>query len=497
MLSEVGTKINFAELKARGISTEQIETQLENFRKGFPFMPLTAAATPNKGILQLEEKELDQYIQYFEQEASEKSLLKFVPASGAASRMFKELFDFAQNPSEGHKALELLRNYKQLAFAQDIEEFLEEENIDSNKLSIENYADIASFILEADGLNYGHLPKGLIKFHKYNGNSRTAFEEHLVEAANYVKTGDAARIHFTVSPEHEDEIRGHIDDVLPKYEQAFGIKYDINYSTQKPSTDTIAVDLDNEPFLEDGKPLFRPGGHGALIENLNEVEGDVVFIKNIDNVVPDRLKDNTYQYKKALGGYLLSLQEKAFSFLKQLSTGNVSEEELKTIENFCQVLGIKAPAGADKKEYFLSALNRPIRVCGMVKNEGEPGGGPFWVKEHDGTNSLQIVESSQIDMDNEAQKAIVAEATHFNPVDLICGIKDFEGNPFNLKDFVNPETGFISQKSKNGRDLKAQELPGLWNGAMHNWITLFVEVPVITFNPVKTVNDLLREQHQN
>ncbi len=360
------------------------------------------------------------------------------------------------------------------------------------------------YLLEDKGLGYGKLPKGLLKFHHYDSANRVALEEHLVEAAKYgtSKNGKAI-VHFTVSPEHMEKFAEQVHKVKAKYENEFKVTYDISFSVQKSSTDMIAVDMENEPFREkDGSLLFRPGGHGALIENLNDLNANLIFIKNIDNVVPDRLKKTTTVYKKAIGGLLLKLQSEAFELLKGLDKRN-DPELIKRVAEFAKTeLNIKIPQDFeglnlnDKKSFLHRHLNRPIRICGMVKNEGEPGGGPFWVKNSKGEVSLQVVESSQVNSNDDAQMEILKSSTHFNPVDLVCGIKNYNGESFDLHKFIDPETGFISIKSKDGKNLKAQELPGLWNGAMADWITIFVEVPVITFNPVKTVNDLLRPQHQ-
>jgi len=349
------------------------------------------------------------------------------------------------------------------------------------------------------------LPKALLHFHLYPDGPRRAFEEHLVEAAHYAadKKG-VARVHFTVSPEHQQEFEEAVESARTKYENHFGIHFNISFSQQKSSTDTMAVDMDNEPFRnEDGSLLFRPGGHGALIENLNDLKGEIIFVKNIDNIVPDRLRDTTYLYKKVIGGLLFRLQEKAFYYLDKLEEGNLSDEELDEIKTFArEQLNIFIPVAyegyekIEKIDFLFNKINRPMRVAGMVKNEGEPGGGPFWVVNEQDEWSLQIVESSQMNLKDAEQQKIVSGATHFNPVDLVCGVRDYQGNPFDLREFVDPQTGFISVKSKDGRELKALELPGLWNGAMADWITLFVEAPLVTFNPVKTINDLLRPQHQ-
>jgi hypothetical protein len=338
----------------------------------------------------------------------------------------------------------------------------------------------------------------------YDEHFRTPVEEHLEEAALYVRDSDGrAVIHFTVSPEHMAGIREHVDHALGRYKES-GIRHDVSYSLQKPSTDTIAVDMEGAPFREKGgEILFRPGGHGALLENLNDLQGDIIFIKNIDNVVPDRLKKETTAYKKALGGYLIGLQDRVFEYLGQLSGPPPGQGILKQMLRFAEEELYRIPpgggAGLSAQEmisFLISAMNRPLRVCGVVRNAGEPGGGPFWVEHQDGTQSLQIVESSQVDMESSDQKAIWESSTHFNPVDLVCGVRDYRGRPFDLRDYVDPLTGFISIKSKDGKELKALELPGLWNGSMAFWNTVFVEVPSITFNPVKTVMDLLRKEHQ-
>ena len=358
-------------------------------------------------------------------------------------------------------------------------------------------------MLDKSGLNYGQLPKGLLLFHNYSEGPRTPMEEHLVEGALYAESGGEANVHFTVSHEHLQLFEQKVADKQAQYAQKYGIKYNISFSEQKPSTDTVAANPDNTPFRnEDGSLLFRPGGHGALIENLNEISADVVFIKNIDNVVPDRLKPETVTYKQVIAGILVSLQKKVFQYLEILESGAYTHETLEEIIRFvkhdlcCKKKDIKNLEDAELVIFLKEKLNRPIRVCGVVKNVGEPGGGPFLTYNQDGTVSLQILESSQIDKTNEEYMRMFKEGTHFNPVDLVCAIKDYKGKPFNLPDYVDKTTGFISSKSKNGKELKALELPGLWNGAMSNWNTIFVEVPLGTFNPVKTVNDLLREQHQ-
>jgi len=507
------------QIKDHGVSLPGIEKQIENFRKGFAFANLIKPAIVNDGILRFNSLEVNDLANFYEQNQNGKKLIKFVPASGAASRMFKELFSFLENYSvssddiikfEEDKGFNSIYNFierlTEFAFYPELVAILKKNGISiEDSLQRKEFHIIIGYLLAEHGLNYGQLPKGLLKFHKYPGSNRTPAEEHLVEAALYGKSETGtAQVHFTISPEHAGLFNEHINRIIEKYKEKFNLEYEIGFSEQKKSTDTIAVDLNNNPFLDKNSRLvFRPGGHGALIENLNDLDGDIIFIKNIDNVVPDSLKPETTLYKKALAGLLLQKQEKVFGYLNVLEGKTFDEAKINEIVDFSKnELNTIIPASFydlnlnDKKEYLFQYLNRPMRVCGMVKNEGEPGGGPFWVKNNKGEISLQIIESSQIDHDNMEQKTIAKNATHFNPVDLICVIKDYRGEKFDLLKFVDPETGFISLKSKDGRELKAQELPGLWNGAMANWITVFVEVPVITFNPVKTVNDLLRDSHR-
>jgi hypothetical protein len=510
------TTTDLKQIKERGSSIETVNLQIENFKKGFPFLQLQKAATPDRGIIVLNSEEIDDMIAFYNQAAKQKQIVKFVPASGAASRMFKLLFGFLEIADEEPKVLEAFANGTGLqsigTFFNRINDFAFAPTLDKQLqkggksilscLEQKDYTSILTALLESDGLGYGNAPKGLLEFHRYESGTRTPAVEHLVEGALYAQSADkTVKIHFTVSPEHKANFQEHIRENSAEYESKYGIKYNVSFSEQKAYTDTIAVGLDNEPFREeDGSLLFRPAGHGALIANLNEIDADIIFIKNIDNVIPDRIKEDTVNYKKALAGTLLQYQAKLFNYLKELETG-VKTDRLNEMLAFLkeELNTDDLPKFSNDKETadFLKAkFNRPIRICGMVKNEGEPGGGPFFAKNNDGTQSLQIAESSQIDFGKPGQKAIAESATHFNPVDLVCGVKDYEGNKFDLTKYVDAETGFISQKSKDGRELKAQELPGLWNGAMSDWNTFFIEVPVSTFNPVKTVNDLLRPQHQ-
>ncbi|MGL4292293.1 MAG: DUF4301 family protein [Bacteroidales bacterium] len=496
-------------LKKKGISSEKAESQLNDFKQGFPYLKLKAPASIGHGILLIPEDEKDHYRQAWENYLREnKQILKFVPASGAASRMFKDLFEFVSSSYDEPKSdfeKTFFNNISHFAFYQDLNNIClinEEKNI-PQLLQEKAFKAIVRNLLEPNGLNYGSLPKGMLKFHVYPDMIRTAMEEHLVEGALYAANGmKEVNLHFTVSPEHKILFENLVKQKNQIFEEKFGVNYQITFSVQKSSTDTIAADAENQPFRDQGRLVFRPGGHGALIENLNELEADVIFIKNIDNVVPDWLKDITVCYKQILGGVLVTAQQQIFEYLNLLESGKYTHEQLLTILSFVQTtLSVKNPDTKTLEDselalYLKSKLQRPLRVCGMVKNIGEPGGGPFLAFNADGTYSLQILESSQINMQDPLSAAMFRESTHFNPVDLVCAVRDQHGNAYDLSDFVDPQTGFISLKSKNGQELKALELPGLWNGAMADWNTIFVEVPIETFNPVKTVNDLLRKQHQ-
>jgi len=491
----------------QGMSVDRAEEQIQHFIKGFPYLPILREVTPNDGIKILNEHELNHFLETFPEIASDKKIIKFVPASGAASRMFKELFTFIESQQQIPNAYidNFINNIKSFAFYPSLALVMKVKGLDI-ELCLENkdYKTIIEFLLKDKGLNYGQLPKGLIQFHSYSDHIRTPVYEHFIEGILYgIGKHNTVRLHFTVSPEHYSKFQDEIKHVQPKLEKQFEVTFEVTFSEQKKSTDTIAVNEDNTPFIEDdGSILFRPAGHGALLENLNDLDADLIFIKNIDNVVPDRLKETTKDYKIALGALLIRTQKKVFEALELISARpdaaslafgeNIYQNDL--LRNFPS--DYSSFLLNEKLNYIFKYLNRPLRVCGMVKNTGEPGGGPFWVKEEDGTASLQIAETAQIDLNNLDQSVILKASTHFNPVDLVCATKDFKGKRFNLIEFRDNSTGFITEKSKNGKILKAQELPGLWNGSMANWNTLFVEVPIETFNPVKTVNDLLREEHQ-
>lgn len=493
------TQEDKAYLAKKGITEDKLNAQLECFKTGFPWLKLAGAASPGKGIMTPDKEEKDTYLNAWTDYLNgDGKVLKFVPASGAASRMFKNLFEYLDNGEKTSFIQKFEDGIEHFAFIDDLKAAIAKNGGDSSvKTAI-------ATLLGDNGLSYGKLPKGLLKFHKYDDGARTPVEEHLVEGALYAggKTGNV-HVHFTVSPEHRSLFEALVANVAPKYEAQFGVKYSVSFSEQKSSTDTVAANPDNTPFRgKDGKILFRPGGHGALIENLNDLDADIIFIKNIDNVVPDRLKPETTEYKKLIAGVLVSKQSKAFKYLQLLDSGVYTHEQLEEIIRFlqndlsCRNPELKNLEDAELAIYLHKKLNRPMRVCGMVKNVGEPGGGPFLAYNNDGTISLQILESSQIDTANEEYMKMFQNGTHFNPVDLVCAVKDYKGNKFDLKKYVDHKTGFISNKSKDGKELKALELPGLWNGSMSDWNTIFVEVPLATFNPVKTVNDLLREQHQ-
>ena len=468
-------------MEEHGLTPAALETQLKNFREGFPFLPVTRAASCGDGIRVLDAAGIEPAAARYDRAKESLRVVKFVPASGAATRMFKDLFEFVREGRRTAVVGELLANRRRFAFWPELRTIIGD---DADELrTVEN--------IVAEGLRYGETPKGLVSFHRYGDEVRKAVEEHLVEGAQYAAAGGEVKIHFTVSPEHLTRFEALLAEKIPGYESRFGVKYRISFSVQDPSTDTLAVNPDCTPFRRaDGRLLFRPAGHGALIGNLGKIDADIVFVKNIDNVTTDARRSDTVLYKKALAGVLLALQERIFEYLMALE---VPGAELEPIAAFIEnELCVKLP-----KDYgtalLRQVLDRPIRVCGMVRNEGEPGGGPFWVAGADGLETLQIAESNQIAPE---KRELMRSATHFNPVDLVCSFRTSKGGRFDLREFVDPATGFISRKSDGGRELLAQELPGLWNGAMARWNTVFVEVPITTFSPVKVVTDLLRPEHQ-
>jgi len=513
------TKDHIKQIQAKGLTLNTVNQQIATFKAGIPYSTIVDAATIDNGILKPDDTTIDKYIAHFNHEKTALKLLKFVPASGAATRMFKFLYKFLREYNPEEQSLNAYinkNNLKDLSlFLVGLEKFpfynqvvtqLQSGGITYSELNDnEKVLHFVDVMLNETHLNFGNSPKGLLPFHDYkNDRIVTAFEEHLYEAALYASVNDNAELHFTISERFKDRFINEFNRIETYVEEQTGIHFNITYSYQKESTDTIAVTTNNTPYKNsDGNLVFRPSGHGALIKNLNALEADIVFIKNIDNVVVQQFREDVAKYKQLLAGILLDLQEQVFGFLNILENNVVTEKVLNSIAEFLtRQLNVKISSEFEKYsekykiEYLFEKLNRPIRICGMVKNEGEPGGGPFWVRDHNHKQSLQIVESAQINLKDKTQKQQFKNATHFNPVDLVCGIKDYKGNPFNLEDFVDETAGFISSKTVEGNAIKALELPGLWNGSMAFWNTVFVEVPIITFNPVKTVNDLLKVAHQ-
>lgn len=510
------------QLEERGISLAEASRQVQDIRNGFPYLDIQASASLERGIVRLDREEEAYYMDAWQEYLSqpEANVCKMVPASGAASRMFKGLFAFVDGDIKDDKAKDD-KNYKEpdtpelQRFFDELSHFAFYDKLGmaclrthwtnlSKLIEDKRYVQIVKTLLNEKGLNYGQLPKGMLLFHRYAKGGCTAAEEHLVEGAMYARNGSGkVRVHFTVSPEHRAHFESTLESARPFFEDKFGVFYEITYSEQKPSTDTLALTPEGDIFRKgDGTMLFRPGGHGALISNLGDLDADIVFIKNIDNVVPDHLKAETVMNKKLLGGVLIKLREQIFAYTKLLERGKATASQLSEICQFLEnTLCISVPERleeqpAELQEWLLRKLDRPIRVCGMVRNQGEPGGGPFLIREADGSTSLQILESSQINTADEEQRAFFESGGYFNPVDLVCSLRNHKGEKYELADYVNPKTAFLASKSQSGRELIALERPGLWNGAMHHWTTVFVDVPIETFNPVKEVNDLLRPEHQ-
>ncbi|MEA1935724.1 MAG: DUF4301 family protein [Thermodesulfobacteriota bacterium] len=508
MTGSIFTDEDIKRIEAERLTEEKALAQLEFFRMGAPFVRLNRPCMVGDGITVIPEEEREGLIAVYDGAVKKGRMTKFVPASGAASRMFRDWYKCYESKSldsDPEMGADFAGDLDKYAFYDDLSGIVSREGYDVvDLIRDKKFSIILEYILTVRGLNYAHLPKALLKFHVYPDHNRTSLEEHMVEAALYVRdAGSVCRIHCTVSEEHKSDVGNYFSRVREYYENRYGVTFDFRLSAQFTSTNTIAVDMENRPFRDSkGILIFRPGGHGALLKNLNAIDGDIIFLKNIDNIVPDRLKEITVRYKKILGGYLVRLQEEIFKYLRLLSSEEMDKKFLSKVASFCEErLHIVFPPGFEgfsdvaKKDFLVDRLNRPLRVCGMVKNVGEPGGGPFWVEEEDGTQSLQIIEGAQIDMGSEQQREIWTSATHFNPVDLVCGVRDYRSEKFDLDGFVDRKTVLITQKSEEGRNLKALELPGLWNGSMAYWNTIFVEVPIETFNPVKTVNDLLRKQH--
>lgn len=507
------TEKDIIQLEKKGISKDKVARQVETFKEGIPFVDLKKAAVVDFGITKVNKAEEKELISFFEDNIEGRKLLKFVPASGAASRMFKAMFNFIEafdpkteqlsdyiKRTDDTAVEQFYQGMQNFSFYKEIMQRIEGKHSNDGEL-------VHAFVnemLSEDGLNYGFYPKGLLPFHDCKRGSATPFKEHLKEAALYAKTNGKANLHFTISPQHEAMFKEEEAISVPRISQKTTTEFHVSYSFQKTSTDTIAVNNDNTLFRNaDGSLLFRPGGHGALIENLDEQDADVIFIKNIDNVVVDANLEAVANSKKMLAGLLLKVQSKAFAYAAALEHNEVLPQALSDTAHFLEKdLNVRLPSEYEalnpEEQWAIlkDKINRPIRICGMVKNEGEPGGGPFWISDTKGGVSLQIIESAQINMNDTAQAALLKNATHFNPVDIICGVKNHKGEKYNLLNYVDEKQGFITGKTKEGKELKALELPGLWNGAMAFWNTIFVEVPLVTFNPVKTVNDLLKPSHQ-
>jgi nicotinamide riboside kinase len=511
------SSLDFVQIYNYGIPFENVCRQLKTFKKGISKMMLVEPAKVFNGILKLSEKDFKIKADFFDTHKLNLKLLKFVPASGAASRMFKFLnvflneFDLLNesvnayiNRKKDNELAIFLVGMEKLPFFEAIDKKLKEELVDFESIDedYKNYYFI-KLLLSSDYFDFANKPKGILPFHNYGTYIATPIEEHLYECANYSSSNGISHLHFTVSEIHLQQFETIVDAIKGKVEKESSISINVSYSYQSKSTDTIAVDFLNNPFRNNkGELVFRPGGHGALIENLNNLNADIVFIKNIDNVIQNN-NEKVALYKKALAGIVLEYQQQVFAYLNLLDETTVEQDKIEEITDFLkqklnmqiydsfETLSVK-----DKISAVRSLLNRPIRVCGMVTNEGEPGGGPYWVTTQNNVVTLQIVESSQVDLNDDNQVKLMGSATHFNPVDLVCGIKNYQNEKFNLKDFVDPDSGFIVEKNTAGVNIKAYELPGLWNGAMANWLTVFVEVPLITFNPVKTVNELLNSPHQ-
>jgi Domain of unknown function (DUF4301) len=509
------------QIHAHGLTPEQVRRQLRFFAAPPRPICLARAARVHDGIQSIPAAERDAYLDRQAEGARQGRFTKFIPASGGATRMFELLLHYyyhvnqdltavidAELAQGAHRAREFLVFHdclRQFAFYAELQDLCAAQGHNlEDLLAARRYREILFQVLTGAGLHYQDLPKALIKFHAYGNAGRTALEEHLVEAAAYVQDeAGNCRLHLTILPRHRPIFQRFLDRLQPALEERFSCRFTVDFSFQHPATDTLAVDAGNRPFRDSqGHLVFRPGGHGALLENLQSLQGDLVYIKNIDNVVPDRLKEPTVLWKKILGGLLVDLQTEIHRHLRTLGQNSGSVAVAPILKFAQDRLGLAFPPRILElpddlaRDFLIRALNRPLRVCGVVQNQGEPGGAPFWIQEADGSLSLQIVEKAQVDLTNPEQRAIWETATHFNPVDLVCAFRDDQGVPFDLAEFVDHEAVFICRKSLEGRELKALELPGLWNGGMARWLTVFVEVPITTFNPVKTVFDLLRPEHQ-
>lgn len=509
------------QMEALGINESRVWEQIDIFRRNAFYVHLKSPCTLRNGVRTLSDSEIKRFLHLHREAERRGRFSKFVPASGAATRMFQSLLQIYHMPQYLMSHAELLEraergvavaqdfvrfidNVRRFAFANDLEKALTRDGHDLDRLLCDRrFQAVLEYLLTERGLNYSSLPKGLLKFHRYRGECRTAFEEHLAESYSYAGNGGGGcSVHFTVSPEHETDFRKLWERVTPIYAERYGCLFDVSFSHQCSSTDTIAVDMEDRPFRDHtGRLVFRPGGHGSLLKNLNALRGDLVFVKNIDNLVPDRLKKPTIHWKCVLGGFLAEVQERVHTLVRRMRDGAAPGVVEEATLLASRELAVRLPEGFAqwprnrRHTFLLDRLDRPIRVCGVVANTGEPGGAPFWVEDATGTVTLQIVEKAQVDFSSQEQTEIWNASTHFNPVDLVCGLKDPDGKPYDLNQYIDPAAVFISRKSKGGKDLKALELPGLWNGAMAGWITIAVEVPHLTFNPVKTIFDLLRPEH--
>jgi len=481
------------QIEARGLTVAEAERQLRDLREGFPPVDLDRPATRGDGIVGIEPAEMPGLMEAYQAAQRPGRVMKFVPASGAASRMFSDLLrarHAGRDPQPGSPAATFLDRVEEFAFASQLDAVLRRRGTD---LAHADGISILAALLDDDGLALAARPKGLVPFHHHPDGPRTPFEEHVEEAIRLtLDHAGRGRIHFTVPAAFRDAIHAHLRDTIA----ARGVDLAVELSVQEPATDTLALGDDDRPLRDDaGRLVFRPGGHGALLGNLESTGGDLVTLKNIDNVVPDRAKGDTVQYKALLGGLLARRQEQIHGHLAALADGADPTAAETFLTTHCNRPLDPLDNPEARRARARDLLDRPLRVCGMVRNQGEPGGGPFWVRGRDGSLSLQVVEGAQVDTSRPEQAAILARATHFSPVDFLCALRDPRGRPYPLASFVDPETGFVSRKSKDGVQLRALERPGLWNGGMAHWNTILVEVPITTFSPVKTVLDLLRPEH--
>ncbi|MCB9501313.1 MAG: DUF4301 family protein [Deferribacteres bacterium] len=499
------------QLVQHGLTVNQVLQQIDQFKSGIEHLHIIRPCTTNDGIAKIHQSEHVHLLSLFEQAQAKGRVQKFVPASGAATRMFKTLLEFLHDSSftiekihdhrEAEQAFLFFRNIENYAFYDELKKRFVSNSTEGFQTE-DGIKDLLSLMLQPDGLNLANLPKLLIPFHHYGEEVRSPLWEHLVEAQFYTRSdAGIAKLHFTISVQHEALFQEQLAEILKHFTPE--TQFDVSYSFQKPSTDTVAVDINFEPFrMQNGTLVFRPGGHGALIENINDLRADILFIKNVDNILPDPQKQDEIFYKKILGGFLVKLESEIFAILNDLYRDPNNEKYIANGLNFLQnklhitvPLDIKKQAAEIRTNHIFTLLNKPIRVCGMVRNQGDPGGGPFWVEDKNSNITKQIVEQVQINTGDPMQKSLLKNATHFNPVDIVCSVRDFRGQPFDLLEFVDRKAGFISHKSIEGRELLALELPGLWNGAMAFWTTFFVEMPFTTFNPVKTIFDLIRPEH--